>query len=136
MLPKHYHLILATLPPKHTTHVLAVIIHTVLHKHVFNSKESLNTICEEFQAMQKKLYKGLLGKCYNAGVKLSKAEKVQKESEAKVKKLTQMGTQEDQDADKAHAEMDTSDMPELLSDEDEPPKKFTFKKPTTRKPQL
>ena len=71
----------------------------------------------------------MMGKCYNSGVKLSKAEKAQKESEAKVKKLTQTGTKEDQDADKAHAEMDTSDMLELLSDEDEPPMKFTFKKP-------
>ena len=49
MLPIPYHPSLATLPAKHATWVLATVIHAVIHKHVFKSKESPNTICEEFQ---------------------------------------------------------------------------------------
>ena len=51
------------------------------------------------------------------------------------RKLETSGTKEDKDADKAPTEMVTSDMPELLSDDQEgTPKKFTFRKPPQQKP--
>ena len=85
MLPRPYHPSLATLPTKHATCALAAIIHAVIRKLVFNSKES--PICEEFQITPKKVYEGMTGKHYYPGAKLSKAEKAQKDSDAKVKKL-------------------------------------------------
>ena len=51
-----FHLALAVLPPKHPTYCLAAIIHTVLQRELFNSKESTSTISEEFQVTPKKLY--------------------------------------------------------------------------------
>ena len=48
-LPRPLHLALAVLPPKNPTSCLVAIIHTVLHRHLFNSKESTSTISEEFQ---------------------------------------------------------------------------------------
>ena len=78
MLPRPYHPSLATLLAKHATWVLAAVIHTVIRKHVFKSKESPNTICEEFQIAPKKLYEGMMGKHYDPGVKLSKAERHRK----------------------------------------------------------
>ena len=140
MLPRPYHPSLATLPTKHASRALAAVIHTVIHKHVFNSKESPTTIFEEFQIAQKKLYEAMTGKHYNPGMKLMKAEKAQKEAEAKLKKLKTSGTKEDQDKETAEATstsgMMDRDMPELISedDEDAPLKKFTFKKPPSWKP--
>ena len=126
MLPRPYHPSLATSPPKHATHALAVIIHTVLCKHILNSKESPTTICEEFQIAPKKLYEGMMGKCYDPGVKLSKA---QKESEANIKKLKTLGTKKDQSKKTTSApttsdvqatpEMDTTEIPELISSGEE-----------------
>ena len=124
MLPRPCHTSLAPLP-KHSTHALAAIIHVVLCKHIFNSKESPTTICEEFQIAPMKLYKGMMGKCYDPRVKLSKAEKVQKELEANIKKLKTLDTKEDQSKKttntpatsdvQATPEMDTTEMPELIS---------------------
>ena len=74
-LPHPFHPALAKLPAKHATHCLAVIIHTNLHCHLFQSKESANTICEQFQVAQKKLYEGITGKQYDMGQKLTKDEK-------------------------------------------------------------
>ena len=59
MLPRPFH---PSLPPKHATWALAAAIHTVLRKHIFNSKESPNSICEEFQIAHKKLYEALTSK--------------------------------------------------------------------------
>ena len=74
-LPKPFHLALAVLPPKHPTHCLAAIIHTILRRELFNTKESTSTISEQFQVTPKKLYEGLTGKQYDPGQKLTKAEK-------------------------------------------------------------
>ena len=76
-LPRPFHPALAVLPPKHTTRCLAAIIHTVLWRHLFNSKKSISTISEEFQVTPMKLYEGLTGKRYDPGQKLTKVEKLQ-----------------------------------------------------------
>ena len=78
-MPRPFHPALAVLPPKHPTHCLAAVIHTVLQRHLFNSKESSSTISEEFQVALKKLYEGLTGKRYDPGQKLTKAEKAAQE---------------------------------------------------------
>ena len=39
-LPRPVHPVLAVLPPKHPTHCLVAIIHTVLRRELFNTKES------------------------------------------------------------------------------------------------
>ena len=96
MLPRAYHPDLTSLPSKHATWALTAAIHTVLWKHVFDSHKLQNTICEQFQIAPKKLYEALTGKCYDAHVKLTKAEKAKKEAEEKLKKLKTMGTKEDQ----------------------------------------
>ena len=75
-LPKPFHLVLAVLPPKHPTRCLAAVIHTVLWRHLFNSKESSSTISEEFQVAPKKIYEGLTGKWYDPGQKLTKQKKL------------------------------------------------------------
>ena len=75
-LPRPFHLALAVLAPKHPTHCAVAVIHTVLQRHLFNSKESTSTISEEFQVAPKKLYEGLTGKQYDPVQKLTKAEKV------------------------------------------------------------
>ena len=72
-LPRPFLPALAVLPPKHPTRCLVEIIHTVMWRHLFNSKESTSTISEEFQVTPKKLYEGLTGKQYNPGQKLTKA---------------------------------------------------------------
>ena len=74
--PRPFHPALAVLPPKHPTCCLVAIIHTVLWRHLFNSKESTSTISEEFQVTPKKLYEGLIGKRYDPGQKLTKVEKL------------------------------------------------------------
>ena len=76
-LPRPFHLVLAVLAPKHPTRCLAAVIHTILWRHLFNSKESSTTISEEFQVVPKKLYEGLTGKQYDAGQKLTKVEKAE-----------------------------------------------------------
>ena len=48
-LPRPFHPALAVLPPKHPTRCLAAIIHTVLQRELFNTKESTSTISEQFQ---------------------------------------------------------------------------------------
>ena len=151
MLPKPFHPSLTNLPSKHATWALASAIHTVLQKQIFNSKESPNSICEEFKIAPKKLYEALMGKCYDPGVKLTKAEKAQRESEAKLKELKTMDTKGEQEKDKenatstsdmGHTTMETSDMPQLISsDDNEKPrggarrKRFVLKKPSHQKPQ-
>ena len=79
-LPRPFHPVLAVLAPKHPTHCLAAVIHTILQRHLFNSKESTSTISEEFQVALKKLYEGLTGKWYDPGQKLTKVEKVSREA--------------------------------------------------------
>ena len=157
MLPRPYHPSLASLPPKHATCALAAIIHALLRKHVFNSKESPNTICEQFQITPKKLYEGMTGKRYDPGVKLTKAEKQQKEVEClgmetqdltpKKQKMTQQGVKQElqeaksnneepqEEAPKEKTQGDDDDMPMLISDEDnqDDPQQSTFKKPFSRK---
>ena len=61
-LPRPFHPALAVLPPKHPTHCLVAIIHRVLRRELFNTKESTSTISEQFQVAPKKLYEGLTGK--------------------------------------------------------------------------
>ena len=68
-LPRPFHPALAVLPPKHPTHCLVAVIHTVLQRHLFNSKESSSTISEEFQVAPKKLYEGLTRKQYESWTK-------------------------------------------------------------------
>ena len=149
MLPRPYHPALTSLPSKHATWALTAAIHTVLQKHVFNSNESQNTICEQFQIAPKKLYEALTGKHYNAGIKLTNAEKAKKETKEKLKKLEMADTKEDQNkktektASRSGIQiieaMDTEEMPQLVSsDEEEQPtrgakkKCFVSKKPTNR----
>ena len=48
-LPRPFHPVLAVLPPKHPTRCIVVIIHTVLRRELFNTKESTSTISEQFQ---------------------------------------------------------------------------------------
>ena len=96
---------------------------------MFDSHESQNTICEQFQIAPKKFYEALTGKCYNAGIKLTKAEKAKKEAEEKLKKLKTMGTKEDQNKKtektasafdtQATVVMDTDEIPQLVSSDDE-----------------
>ena len=74
-LSRPFHPTLAVLPPKHPTQCLAAIIHTVLRREFFNTKESTSTISEQFQIASKKLYEGLTGKRYDSRQKLTKAEK-------------------------------------------------------------
>ena len=90
-LPRPFHLVLAVLPPKHPTHCLAAVIHTVLQRHFFNSNESSSTISEEFQVTPKKLYEGLTGKWYDPRQKLTKVEKTTQEA-AKVTPSTPSAT--------------------------------------------
>ena len=73
--PRPFHPALAVLPPKHPTRCLAAVIHTVLQRHLFNSKESSSTISEEFQVSPKKLYEGLTGKWYDPGQKTHQSRK-------------------------------------------------------------
>ena len=75
-LPRPFHPALAVLPPKHPTPCLAAIIHTVLRREFFNTKESTSTISEQFQITPKKLYEGLTGKRYDPGQKLTKQKKL------------------------------------------------------------
>ena len=86
-----------------------------------------------------------MGKRYDPGVKLTKAEKTQRESEAKLKKLKMMDTKGEQEKDKEDATntldtgrttMDTSNMPQLISSDDDKTsrgearrKRFVSKKP-------
>ena len=79
-LPRPFHLALVVLPPKHPTRCLAAVIHIILQRHLFNSKESTSTISEEFQVAAKKLYEGLTGKRYDPGQKLTKVEKAAREA--------------------------------------------------------
>ena len=74
-LPRPFHPALAVLAPKHPSHCLVAVIHAILWRHLFNSKESTTTIPEEFQVAPKKLYEGLTGKWYDVRQKLTKAEK-------------------------------------------------------------
>ena len=50
-----FHPALAVLPPKHPTRCLVTIIHTVLRRELFNTKESTSTISEQFQVTPKRL---------------------------------------------------------------------------------
>ena len=151
MLPRPYQPALTSLPSKHETQVFTAAIHTVLRRHVFDSHESENTICEQFQIALKKLYEALTGKHYDPIIKLNKAEKAKKEAEERLKKLKTMDTKEDQNkktektasisSTQATVVMDTEEMPQLMSlDEEEQPtrgakkKHFVLKKPTNRKP--
>ena len=86
-----FHPVLAVLPPKHPTWCLAAIIHTVLHREYFNTKESTSTISKQFQIAPKKLYQGLTEKWYDPGQKLTKAEKAAREA-AKVTPSTSSAT--------------------------------------------
>ena len=54
-LPRPFHRALAVLPPKHPTRCLAAIIHTVLQREFFNTKESTSTISEQFQIAPQKI---------------------------------------------------------------------------------
>ena len=90
-LPKPFHPALAVLPPKHPARCLAAIIHTVLRRELFNTKESTSTISEQFQVAPKKLYEGLTGKRYYPGQKLTKVEKAAREA-AKVTPSTKSAT--------------------------------------------
>ena len=74
-LTRPFHPVLAVLPPKHPTRCLAAIIHTVLQREFFNTKESTSTISEQLQIAPKKLYEGLTGKQYDPGQKLTKVGK-------------------------------------------------------------
>ena len=58
-LPRPFHLALAVLPPKHPTRSLAAIIHTVLRRELFNTKESTSTISEQFQIAPRNYMKDL-----------------------------------------------------------------------------
>ena len=64
-----------------------------MRKHVSNSKESPNSIREEFQIVPKKLYGALTGKHYDPGVKLTKAEKAQTESQGQAEEAENNGHQ-------------------------------------------
>ena len=58
-LPRPFHPALAVLPPKHPTCCLAAIIHTVLRRELFNTKESTSTISEQFQVTPRNYMKDL-----------------------------------------------------------------------------
>ena len=73
-----FHLTLAVLAPKHPTCCLAAVIHTVLQRHLFNSKESTSTISEEFQVTPKTLYEGLTRKQHDPGQNSPKQKKLHK----------------------------------------------------------
>ena len=121
------------------------IIHTVLQRHLFNSKESSSTISEEFQVAPKKLYEGLTGKRYDPGQKLTKVEKAAREA-AKVTPSTTSATPSTtsaisstplttpgQEEHQPTAEID----PEMPSLEDitTPKKRLRFKAPDSIPPQ-
>ena len=60
-LPRPFHPALAVLATKHPTHCLVAVIHTILQKHLFNSKESTTSISEEFQVPPRNYMKDLQG---------------------------------------------------------------------------
>ena len=60
-LPRPFHPALAVLAPKHPTHCLVAVIHTILQKHLFNSEESTTSISEEFQVPPRNYMKDLQG---------------------------------------------------------------------------
>ena len=125
MFPRPFHPAVAGLPLKHTTRCLVTAIHMSLRRHVFQSKESQNTVSKQFQVAPKKLYKALTGKQFDPGHKLTKAEKLAKE----VEKVTST-TPTTGDKTKKSTEMDVDDEdPTKDKDQDEPaaPKKLSHK---------
>ena len=141
-LPRPFHPVLAVLPPKHPTCCLVAIIHTVLRREFFNTKESTSTISEQFQVTSKKLYEGLTGKQYDPGQKLTKVEKAAQEA-AKVTpsttsatpstpsalSTTALSTIQEEPQPTATTEVD----PEMPPLEDiRPRKKFRFKDPDSK----
>ena len=110
-LPRPFHLALAVHPPKHPTRCLVAVIHTVLWRHLFNSKVSSTTISEEFQVTPKKLYEGLTGKRYDPRQKLTKAEKAAREA-AKVTSSTPSATSSTPSATPMNVESEVPTMEE------------------------
>ena len=134
-LPRLFHPVLAVLPPKHPTRCLAAIIHTVLQRELFNTKESTSTISEQFQIAPKKLYERLAGKRYDPGQKLTKAEKAAREA-AKVTPSTTSATPSTPSTQEMEEQQPNADMevdPEMPPLEDiRPRKKFRFKDPDSK----
>ena len=134
MLSRPFHPALAELPIKHATRCLAVAIHMKLRRHIFQSKESQTTVAEQFQVAPKKLYEALMGKHYDPGHKLTKAEKLTKEAE----KVTS-ATGDKHKKTSMKVDPDSKDMPLLLSNDEDntesakdsaKKKKLATKKPT------
>ena len=116
MLPRPFHPALAELPLKHATRCLVAAIHMNFRRYVFQSKESQDTVSEQFQVSPKKLYEALTGKHYDPGHKFKKAEKLAKE----VEKVTST-TPTTGDKTKKSIEMDVDDEdPTKDKDQDEP----------------
>ena len=142
MLPRHFHPALAELPSKHTTRCLAAAIHVNLRRHIFQLKESQNTVAEQFQVAPKKLYEALTGKHYDPGHKLTKAEKLAKEAEKVMSTTLAMGNK-NMKATGMDVDPNSEDMLPLLSNDDDntdpintgtKKKKLVTKKPTDKKP--
>ena len=82
-LPRPFHPALAVLPPKHPARCLVAIIHTVLWRHLFNSKESTSTISEEFQIAPRNYMKDL----QESGMILDRKSPSQKKLHEKLQRL-------------------------------------------------
>ena len=152
ILPHPYHPNLDGIESKHVTRCLAAVVHYTLRQKLFSKfRESQANVVNMFLVERKKFITSILARTYNAGKKLTKAEKKEKEAkelELKKQKLKGQTPKEvKQEKEKEEpAKVDTTmegdeDMPMLISnDEQDSPgqgmkkKRFIGKKLTGLKP--
>ena len=132
MLPKPYHPKLQKVENKHATCCLAAAVHYQLHQNFFTKcPESQGNVADMFGMKRKKFFTSIMGRTYNAGKKLMKAEKRKQEThemELKKQKLqSQMSKVEKQQPEKEktadqplQGNNDDDDMLMLVSDEEDP----------------
>ena len=83
MLPKPYHPKLQKVENKHATHCLTAAVHHQLHQKFFTKfHESQGNIVDMFGMERKKFFTSITGRTYDAGKKLTKAEKRERAEEA------------------------------------------------------
>ena len=152
ILPHLYHPNLDGVESKHATRCLAAAVHYTLRQKHFNKfHESQATVADMFLVERKKFFSSVTGRTYNAGKKLTKAKKKEKEvKELELKKQKLKGQtpkelkqeKEKEEPAKVNTTMEGGeDMPMLISnDEQDSPgqgmkkKRFIGKKPTGLKP--
>ena len=132
VLPHPHHPKLDGVDTKHLTHCLAAAVHYTLHKRLFDKfKESQSGVAKLFLVECKKFFTSIMGCTYDAGKRLTKVEKKEKEAKEmelkkqKLEKAGQMTKVEKQEKEKEEqlkkddgAPMDINDMPTLISDDE------------------